>query len=69
MAGQHPDAGRALRITGETEFDTEVVGEGIVLHPSQSHPEEDACAYTPKHSELLRRAPEQNSHVSTRDPE
>jgi AbrB family looped-hinge helix DNA binding protein len=50
------DARRALGITGETAFDVEVVGEGIVLHPSPLHLEEDAWAYTPKHRELLRRA-------------
>ena len=49
------DTRRALGLTGETEFDVEVVGEEIVLHPSAVYSKEDAWAYLPNNREMIRR--------------
>ena len=50
------DARRALGLTGETEFDVEVVDEGIVLRPSSIPPDDDAWADDPRNRDVLRRA-------------
>ncbi len=49
------EARRALGLDREAEFDVEVVGGGIVLHPLANEAD-DAWAYTPEQRELLRHA-------------
>ena len=49
-------ARRALGIAGETDFEVEVVADGIVLRPSTNQTDDDTWAYTPRHRKLIRRA-------------
>ena len=64
-----PEAARAaLHVEGATQFELEVTGDLLILHPL-AVPEEDAWAYRPEHLARVERARQEgrsrNRHVLT----